>query len=454
MPVRIAFFIALSAFLPLQLDAGIGEWTSLGLPGESVCVVLPDAYSSLNLFAGTCGNGIFKATDSGATWAAANAGIACPAAVSSLRQQGPSTLYTETRETDNQGTCSALMRSTDGGVEWAPVNPPQGGLAGPLFLDLRTSPRLYTFSDFWVPFHLNDYVLNRSSDGGITWASLRSEERVMTNLLVDPTNPSHLYLLSDAIEESTDDGQTWADLAGEFFNGFVPKFLALDPFHPNVLYATAGSQIVKSTDGGHNWTAFWLIDPSITNLIFDPFHVGILYILDSSGVQRSTDAGATWNPLNAGLDGQTVNTLAFDPLGGKLFAGTSGQGIMEYQFAAPTTCNSDPDTLCLAGGRFQVQAQWTDFNGNSGLGTVVPGAVSNNSGVLWFFSPDNWELLIKVLDGCGMNGHYWVFGGAATNVAYTIQVTDTQAGEVKTYTNPLGTTSPAITDTSAFGSCP
>ncbi len=116
-------------------------------------------------------------------------------------------------------------------------------------------------------------------------------------------------------------------------------------------------------------------------------------------------------------------------------------------------CTSDVNTLCLNNDRFAVSAQWTDFNGNTGPGTVVPYG-SADSGLMWFFNPDNWEMLVKVLDGCGVNNHYWVFAALTTNVAYTIQVTDTQSGVTKTYTNALGNPAPAITDTSAFASCP
>jgi hypothetical protein len=33
-------------------------------------------------------------------------------------------------------------------------------------------------------------------------------------------------------------------------------------------------------------------------------------------------------------------------------------------------------------------------------------------------------------------------------------VVDTQKNEMKTYTNPLGTAAPSITDTGAFDTCP
>ncbi|MCP4658010.1 MAG: hypothetical protein GY856_21585 [bacterium] len=79
---------------------------------------------------------------------------------------------------------------------------------------------------------------------------------------------------------------------------------------------------------------------------------------------------------------------------------------------------------------------------------------SDDSGLFWFFDPDNWEMLVKVLDACGLNGRYWVFAAATTNVEYTLRVVDTETDSVVEYHNPLGTASPAITDTSAFATCP
>jgi hypothetical protein len=74
--------------------------------------------------------------------------------------------------------------------------------------------------------------------------------------------------------------------------------------------------------------------------------------------------------------------------------------------------------------------------------------------VLWFFDPGNWEMLVKVLDGCALNQRIWVFSAATTNVEYTLTVTDTVTNQVRTYHNPAGQTAAAITDTDAFPSCP
>ena len=45
--------------------------------------------------------------------------------------------------------------------------------------------------------------------------------------------------------------------------------------------------------------------------------------------------------------------------------------------------------------------------------------------------------MVKVLDGSGVNGHFWVFYGALSDVEYTITVTDTATGSQRTYHNPL-----------------
>jgi hypothetical protein len=75
-------------------------------------------------------------------------------------------------------------------------------------------------------------------------------------------------------------------------------------------------------------------------------------------------------------------------------------------------------------------------------------------GYLWFFAPTNVEVVVKVLDGCGVDGHYWVFAGGLTNVAVTIVATDTQTGAMRTYTNPQGTAFHPLQDTGAFSTCP
>jgi hypothetical protein len=101
-----------------------------------------------------------------------------------------------------------------------------------------------------------------------------------------------------------------------------------------------------------------------------------------------------------------------------------------------------------------VRTLWRRNNGARGLGPIVPGVSSDDSGLFYFFNPDNWEMLIKVLDGCPVNDRFWVFYAATTNVEFTVTVTDIQEDEVSTYFNPLNNAAAPVQDTEAFATCP
>lgn len=117
------------------------------------------------------------------------------------------------------------------------------------------------------------------------------------------------------------------------------------------------------------------------------------------------------------------------------------------------TCEPGPHTLCLRESRYEVRATWTHPDGEVRAGGVVH-AGTNDSGLLYFPSRDNWEVLVKVLDGCSYNGRDWVFLASATTLEYEVTVTDTTNGETWRYGNEAGAPSPAATDTSAFpGNC-
>ncbi len=171
---------------------------------------------------------------------------------------------------------------------------------------------------------------------------------------------------------------------------------------------------------------------------------------------------------------QDLGQLPADTIGGDVFGllpGTrydfrararNAAGFSSYSNVASATtlevgdadCTPDEDTLCLNGGRFRVEVAWRDFGGGTGSAQVVP-VESDDSGLLYFFDANNWEMLVKVLDACDLAGFntFWVFAAATTDVEYTLTVTDTATGVVKQYFNPLGNAAPAITDTGAFATC-
>jgi hypothetical protein len=117
-------------------------------------------------------------------------------------------------------------------------------------------------------------------------------------------------------------------------------------------------------------------------------------------------------------------------------------------------CLSDAYTLCLNGDRFSVTASYQlTPSGPSILAYAV--RLTGDAGYFWFFDPNNVELVVKVLNGCGDPfNSYWVFAAGLTNLGVDLTVKDLRSGETRDYTNPLGTPFAPIQDTNAFRTCP
>jgi len=115
------------------------------------------------------------------------------------------------------------------------------------------------------------------------------------------------------------------------------------------------------------------------------------------------------------------------------------------------SCAADDMSLCLSDGRFRAAASWKKADGSTGSGQAVP--ITGDTGYFWFFDASNIEIVAKVLDGCGVNGRFWVFLGGLTNLEVTLTVTDTQANAARTYVNAPGAPFAPVQDTSALP-CP
>ena len=100
------------------------------------------------------------------------------------------------------------------------------------------------------------------------------------------------------------------------------------------------------------------------------------------------------------------------------------------------SCVASDTVLCLRDGRFQVEVDWRDPQDRTGDGMAE--LLTKDTGYFYFFNETNVELVLKILDGRTINGNFWVFYGALSNVEYTIRVTDTETGFVKTFSNPQG----------------
>ncbi|HUP25044.1 MAG TPA: Calx-beta domain-containing protein [Thermoanaerobaculia bacterium] len=134
--------------------------------------------------------------------------------------------------------------------------------------------------------------------------------------------------------------------------------------------------------------------------------------------------------------------------------------------APDTSCVPGPFVGCLQAGRFQVRARWRASDAR-GSATDAPGrapdaagrawaeTVSDSAGWFWFFSPDNAELLFKILDACALPEApgFWVSIAAATPLEYTVFVTDVLTGVSKEYAGSAAQPPAPVLDTETFRDC-
>jgi hypothetical protein len=153
-----------------------------------------------------------------------------------------------------------------------------------------------------------------------------------------------------------------------------------------------------------------------------------------------------WNGRSATLDGQPLASrsgLVTTSFGEHRLV-VDGVQVASAR-AVPASCTAGT-VLCLGDDRFKLEVAWKN-GAQSGAGQAV--SLTRDTGYFWFFGPENIELVIKVIDGRGLNSRFWVFFGALTNLEYTLKVTDTATGRVKNYRNPAGRIA-SVADTDAF----
>jgi hypothetical protein len=160
--------------------------------------------------------------------------------------------------------------------------------------------------------------------------------------------------------------------------------------------------------------------------------------------------------LSTGNCGGAYETIGTSPPLDVQVRGT--MGIEIDQEDQTTACIKSDTVLCIENNpgdfRFQLTVDFAHAGGASGSGQASLATLGvANGGSFWFFSQNNPEILVKVLNACSVNNKFWVFVTAGTNVGFNLHVMDTVTSATKTYSNPDNTAAVPVQDTSAFP-CP
>jgi photosystem II stability/assembly factor-like uncharacterized protein len=164
-----------------------------------------------------------------------------------------------------------------------------------------------------------------------------------TPYIFNPLNPNTLYLGTEALYKTTDQGVSWYPLSGDLTNGSMAvsypivfatiTTVAVAPSDTNIIYVgTDDGNIQMTTDEGASWN---LVSSSlpvrwITHLEVDPRDAmsvyatlsGYRYHDNAKHVYHSPDGGNTWNDISGNLPDVPCNDLLMDTTYSTLYLAT------------------------------------------------------------------------------------------------------------------------------------
>ncbi len=280
-------------------------------------------------YMGATGGGVWKTTDSGASWRNISDGYFETASIGSIdvADSDPDIIYVGTGSDgirSNVIVGRGVYKSTDGGETWSFLGLRDTGQIGAVVI-YPTNPEVVYVAALGSPFGPNpDRGVYKTTDGGQTWAHVLyvSDRTGAIDLELNPANPDEVYaalwtaerkpwtIISGAAEEdgfykSVDGGANWKKVEAGLPQGLIGKIdLAVTPADPSRIYALVEAPIeeeglYRSNDRGDSWR---LINDQrgimnrpfyYTNVDADPTDADVLYI-NNERFYKSTDAGETF----------------------------------------------------------------------------------------------------------------------------------------------------------------
>ena len=293
-----------------------------------------------------------------------------------------------------------------------------------------------------------------------------------TTLLADiapgklPSTPSHLVAKGERLFFTADDGKSgrglWSFDLPAPRPGCPAGLLCLQNGRFEVSVAAqgenlvAGSRVLASAESGvfsffapNNWELlvkvldgcalnqrFWVYSAAATDVPYT------LKVRD-----RATGQEREYRHTGNGPAAPALDPDAFATCGAP--APASAWGAIQPAAGTAPRCGDDPAAFCFGpGGRFRAKATWQTAGAGGGAKPAPFGSL--DSGIFTFFSPSNWELMVKVLDGCAINGRHWVFVAGTTDVGWDLEIEDRVTGQVRSYQNNAGAARAAVADSGAF----
>jgi photosystem II stability/assembly factor-like uncharacterized protein len=313
--------------------AGVGVWTREGLANLRVNAVTVDPTNHQIVYAGTNGQGIFRSTNGGQTWAQINSGLANLFVNDIVVSPADPTIV---MIATGQGALvgdpyGGVYRSTNRGDAW--THRLDIAYAGGLAIAPQNAQIVYVAG---AP------PVYRSTNGGVDWQPVFPAPGVfpdvdMFDIAVSPADPNIVLVGGNTeggtgfVFRTTNAGQTWNQV--HTGHGYFSE-ITFSPTDSQLVYFGGGGGVWRSRDAGVTWTNVFG-EASVLSVLANPLNGNILYAGTSDrGVYRTANAGDSFHALRDGMGDRLVSGLGIDLAQPQtLWAGT-GDGVWAFTIAA------------------------------------------------------------------------------------------------------------------------
>ncbi len=206
------------------------------------------------------------------------------------------------------GTQDNGTQRTTGAVRWNVVF---GGDGGEVCFHIKNTKNIL------AEYQFNDIM--RSEDGGLTWVSstngLSGTAAWIAPIICHPDSADIFYTARGRVFKSYNKGASWAPISSGTY-GTIEE-MAISRSNPKVIFASAGSVLFKSTDGGYNFknVSTNLPDRVITSISIHPDSSNLVLLtysgFNTGHIFRTSNGGDNWVDISSDLPNIPVNDGMF-----------------------------------------------------------------------------------------------------------------------------------------------
>ena len=285
------------------------------------------------------GNGVFRSTDAGKTWARVGLENTRQIAQVRVHPSNPDVVYVAAQGDRWKGTNErGIYRSTDGGKSWTQVLKGTNATSGASDLSLDPSNARILYAAFWdhqrLPWQVRSGGAGsgiwKSTDGGDSWTRLSEGlPKLMGKIgvAVSPANPERVYAIIEAekggLFRSDDAGKTWRLLSEDRLiqtRSWYYMHITADPQNADVVYVM-NAPVMKSIDGGRTFTTLQARHGDNHQLWINPKDSRLLINANDGGATISLDGGKSWSTQDNQPTAQFYHVLVDDVYPYRLYSG-------------------------------------------------------------------------------------------------------------------------------------